>query len=156
MSGVILSLPQYAFMAWCSVKSQGQLYLYLLPLTLSYEVMSSQSKEGNFDYLHTHSLTPWCRILFETLSLSLSKNILLSYGTRKLIELCLWTLSIVWCLKTKKKQNKTKQNKIKNKNYRQKTKNMNRSINKISTYKSQKDQITNQQQQTWTHTYINT
>jgi len=23
-------LPQYAFMAWCSVKTQGQLYLYLL------------------------------------------------------------------------------------------------------------------------------
>jgi len=22
-------LPQYAFMAWCSVKAQGQLYLYL-------------------------------------------------------------------------------------------------------------------------------
>jgi hypothetical protein len=25
-------IPQYAFMAWCSVKGQGQLYLYLLPL----------------------------------------------------------------------------------------------------------------------------
>jgi hypothetical protein len=24
------STPQYAFMAWCSVKAQGQLYLYLL------------------------------------------------------------------------------------------------------------------------------
>jgi hypothetical protein len=29
MSGVILPLPQYAFMAWCSVKGQEQLYLYL-------------------------------------------------------------------------------------------------------------------------------
>jgi hypothetical protein len=29
MNGAILSLPQYAFMAWCSVKAQGQLYLYL-------------------------------------------------------------------------------------------------------------------------------
>jgi hypothetical protein len=29
MSGVIPPLPQYAFMAWCSVKAQGQLYLYL-------------------------------------------------------------------------------------------------------------------------------
>jgi hypothetical protein len=31
MSGAIHPLPQYAFMAWCSVKkAQGQLYLYLL------------------------------------------------------------------------------------------------------------------------------
>jgi hypothetical protein len=28
MSGAISPLPQYAFMAWCSVKAQGQLYLY--------------------------------------------------------------------------------------------------------------------------------
>jgi hypothetical protein len=27
MSRAIPSLPQYAFMAWCSVKAQGQLYL---------------------------------------------------------------------------------------------------------------------------------
>jgi hypothetical protein len=26
-------LPQYAFVAWCSVKAQGKLYLYLLPFT---------------------------------------------------------------------------------------------------------------------------
>jgi len=26
MSGVIPPLPQYAFIAWCSVKAQGQLY----------------------------------------------------------------------------------------------------------------------------------
>jgi hypothetical protein len=30
MSGVIHPLPQYAFMAWCSVKAQGYFYLYLL------------------------------------------------------------------------------------------------------------------------------
>jgi hypothetical protein len=29
MSGAIHTLPQYAFMAWCLVKAQGQLYLYL-------------------------------------------------------------------------------------------------------------------------------
>jgi ribosomal 50S subunit-associated protein YjgA (DUF615 family) len=29
MSGAIHPLPQYAFMAWCLVKAQGQLYLYL-------------------------------------------------------------------------------------------------------------------------------
>jgi len=28
MSGAIPSLPQYAFMAWCSVKSTVQLYLF--------------------------------------------------------------------------------------------------------------------------------
>jgi hypothetical protein len=30
MRGDIPPLPQYAFMAWYSVKAQGQLYLYLL------------------------------------------------------------------------------------------------------------------------------
>jgi len=30
MSGVILPLPQNAFIAWCSVKAQGQFYLTLL------------------------------------------------------------------------------------------------------------------------------
>jgi len=29
MRGSISPLPQYAFMAWCSVKEQAQLYLYL-------------------------------------------------------------------------------------------------------------------------------
>jgi hypothetical protein len=28
MSGAIHPLPQYAFMAWYSVKAQGQIYLY--------------------------------------------------------------------------------------------------------------------------------
>jgi hypothetical protein len=30
MSGAVPPLAQYAFMAWCSAKAQGQLYLYLL------------------------------------------------------------------------------------------------------------------------------
>jgi hypothetical protein len=30
MSGAVPPLPHYAFMAWCSVKAQGQLYLTLL------------------------------------------------------------------------------------------------------------------------------
>jgi hypothetical protein len=34
MSGAIHPLPQYALMAWCSVKAQGQLYLYLFTLIL--------------------------------------------------------------------------------------------------------------------------
>jgi hypothetical protein len=29
MSGALHALPPYAFMAWCLVKAQGQLYLYL-------------------------------------------------------------------------------------------------------------------------------
>jgi hypothetical protein len=29
MCGAIPPFAQYAFMAWCSVKAQGQLYLYL-------------------------------------------------------------------------------------------------------------------------------
>jgi hypothetical protein len=31
MSGAIPPLPQYAFLVWCSVKAERQLYLYLLP-----------------------------------------------------------------------------------------------------------------------------
>jgi hypothetical protein len=34
MRGAIPSLPQYAFMAWCSVKAQGHLYLYIYTLKL--------------------------------------------------------------------------------------------------------------------------
>jgi len=30
MSGAIPPFPQYALVAWCSVKAQGQLYLYLI------------------------------------------------------------------------------------------------------------------------------
>jgi hypothetical protein len=33
-SGAIHPLPQYAFMAWCSVKAQGQLYLTLIDLNV--------------------------------------------------------------------------------------------------------------------------
>jgi hypothetical protein len=35
------STPQYAFMAWCSVKAQGQLYLYLLPIFVRAEIVQS-------------------------------------------------------------------------------------------------------------------
>jgi hypothetical protein len=37
MSGAIHSLPQYAFMAWCLVKAQGQLYLYIYLKVIRYE-----------------------------------------------------------------------------------------------------------------------
>jgi hypothetical protein len=36
MSGGIPPLPRYAFMAWCSLKAQGQLYFTLLYFTLLY------------------------------------------------------------------------------------------------------------------------
>jgi len=37
MGGAVPPLPQYAFMAWCSVKkAQGQLYLYLYPYLIKY------------------------------------------------------------------------------------------------------------------------
>jgi hypothetical protein len=32
MSGAILNLPQYAFMVWCLVKAQEQVYIYLYVL----------------------------------------------------------------------------------------------------------------------------
>jgi hypothetical protein len=35
MSGAIPPLPQHAFMAWCLVKAQGQLYLYLCRLLMA-------------------------------------------------------------------------------------------------------------------------
>jgi hypothetical protein len=38
MSGDIPPLPQYAFMAWCLVKAQGQLYLYLSNLKGRYHL----------------------------------------------------------------------------------------------------------------------
>jgi len=34
MRGAIPPLPRYAFMAWCSVKAQGQLYLLTFTLTV--------------------------------------------------------------------------------------------------------------------------
>jgi hypothetical protein len=41
MSEAIPPLPQYAFMARCLVKAQGQLYLYLLPVRISVELSTS-------------------------------------------------------------------------------------------------------------------
>jgi hypothetical protein len=33
--GATLALPHYAFMAWCSIKAQGQLYLYLYNISVN-------------------------------------------------------------------------------------------------------------------------
>jgi hypothetical protein len=47
MSGAIPLLPHYAFMAWCSVKAGGQLYLFTTP----------RRRTGEWMYSSTHSLT---------------------------------------------------------------------------------------------------
>jgi hypothetical protein len=39
MRGAIPPLPQYAFMAWCSVKAQGHLYLYTKLWSENFEEM---------------------------------------------------------------------------------------------------------------------
>jgi hypothetical protein len=39
MRGAVHPLPQYAFMAWCSVKAQGQLYLYLYSVLCYYYII---------------------------------------------------------------------------------------------------------------------
>jgi hypothetical protein len=44
MSGAIPPLPQYAFMAWYSVKTQGQLYLYLYFKTNNRNTINALSK----------------------------------------------------------------------------------------------------------------
>jgi len=44
MRGAILPLPQYAYMAWCSVKARVQLYLLLV--YLHGEVLQQVFKKG--------------------------------------------------------------------------------------------------------------
>jgi hypothetical protein len=44
MRGAIHPLPQYAFMAWCSVEALGQLYLYLYLLDAS----NNENKAAKF------------------------------------------------------------------------------------------------------------
>jgi hypothetical protein len=48
MSGAIPSFPRYAFMAWCSVKAQRQLYLYLTTTTAS----ATTTTKGLSHYYH--------------------------------------------------------------------------------------------------------
>jgi hypothetical protein len=43
MSGAIHPFPQYAFMAWCSVKAQRQLYLCLMILIQTQRLFSTKS-----------------------------------------------------------------------------------------------------------------
>jgi hypothetical protein len=46
MSGAIPPLPQYAFMAWCSVKAQGQLYLLYIMKELTAFLVAHEGSEG--------------------------------------------------------------------------------------------------------------
>jgi hypothetical protein len=71
MSGAIPPLPQYAFMEWCSLKAQGQLYHYihcptsnsanLAPIcnarmTAMFELLKVDHCKQNLDNLHMHEL----------------------------------------------------------------------------------------------------
>jgi hypothetical protein len=65
MSGAIPPLPHYAFMAWCSVKAQGQLYLLSYLTTTISAVRTSELcvlkdlrkilLRSFFSYVATHS-----------------------------------------------------------------------------------------------------
>jgi len=66
MSGAIPPLPQYAFVAWCSGKAQGQLYLYqsekqlscACVRTLSYSFCNYKVRPiCNLTWLTTHKLS---------------------------------------------------------------------------------------------------
>jgi hypothetical protein len=46
MSGAIPPLSQYAFMVWCSVQAQGQLYLYFYTLITDYHFPGTESFVG--------------------------------------------------------------------------------------------------------------
>jgi hypothetical protein len=53
MSGAILPLPQYVFMAWCSVKAQEQLYFYFtryLFFGVSYVLLLSAILQLNLQF----------------------------------------------------------------------------------------------------------
>jgi hypothetical protein len=50
MNGAIPPLHQYAFMAWCLVKAQGQLYLYLYLLPKSSAVLKVLGVERGSSY----------------------------------------------------------------------------------------------------------
>jgi len=53
MSGAIHPFPQYAFMAWCLVKAQGQLYLYLHQLQRLHSMEVDGKMIMNLSNTHT-------------------------------------------------------------------------------------------------------
>jgi hypothetical protein len=54
MRGAIAPVPQYAFMAWCTVKIQGQLYLYL---HFYCRKITDEFIQNFMSTMHTSSLT---------------------------------------------------------------------------------------------------
>jgi hypothetical protein len=78
MSGTIPSLPQYAFMAWCLVKAQGQLYLLHLQALPQMVVLPAHAldtpptpacgRAGTFcqkwssSFCASRSVTMWCPV----------------------------------------------------------------------------------------------
>jgi hypothetical protein len=59
MRGAIPPLPQYAFMAWCSVKAQGQLYLYLYLCLTKYDSVKTYCGSGGIAPLFLNLGTGW-------------------------------------------------------------------------------------------------
>jgi hypothetical protein len=58
MNGVIPPHPQYAFMAWCSVEAQGQLYLFTFYLQVS--KFCTENNIQTFRLLDTqHTMHHW-------------------------------------------------------------------------------------------------
>jgi hypothetical protein len=91
MSGAIHPLPQYAFMALCSVKkkAQGQLYLYLYPIHITYHVHANAcARARTHKHTHTHtgrdvSTRPTsCKILLSLFSLFVFPSLLFLLGNR--------------------------------------------------------------------------
>jgi len=60
MSGAIPPLAQYAFMAWCSVKAEEQLYLYLYlyPSNIHLNLHENQVELTDFFKKQLMSLVP--------------------------------------------------------------------------------------------------
>jgi hypothetical protein len=53
MSGAVPPFPQYTFMAWFSVKAQGQLYFYIYSSILLYVfTASAQSRVNMIFYIY--------------------------------------------------------------------------------------------------------
>jgi hypothetical protein len=56
MSEVIHPLPQYAFMVWCSVKAQGQLYIPLVSSMVQVFVRHQKSAMAAVSFKHRDNM----------------------------------------------------------------------------------------------------
>jgi hypothetical protein len=65
---IYISTPQYAFMAWCSVKAQGQLYFYLLIVSVyAWLSMCCTWAQNDDDTVVTTMKKAKCRYVFRIL-----------------------------------------------------------------------------------------